>query len=299
MREAAGNEPQARLLGPHPQVSQLLAVITEPPDRPDTLGHVIAEQAFDVFFLALEACRQDNGIGRNDIPVLQFGAFGDEGVDIVELDQPDLAVDDQVGAAHVEIIAAAAVHELELPARFVFVVDPEAHFFQRLQHVLVEACGFFGHCGMNGFERLVRGRGGDEVRGLQGQAFVIQGVGQLCARLDIDDAGGAPLDKRYRRPVGLQVLRHIVGAGAGADDQDAFVLAALRAGIGAGMDDLALELVERRDCRQVGDAGDAGGHNHMSRPQGAGAAGLFQLHRPAAVGLVVSAAAEFGFRPEI
>ena len=49
------------------------------------------------------------------LPSLQSRALGDEAFDVVKLQQADLAGDDQIGAADIEVIAAAApqIHHLE------------------------------------------------------------------------------------------------------------------------------------------------------------------------------------------
>jgi hypothetical protein len=50
----------------------------------------------------------------------------------------DLALDDQVRAADVEVVAAAALQVLELPAGLVLGVDPEADAGEIVDQLLVE-----------------------------------------------------------------------------------------------------------------------------------------------------------------
>ena len=62
-----------------------------------------------------------------------------EGGDIGKLHQPDLAFDDQIGTADIEIVAAAAGEVLELPARSVLTeIELEAHPLESIEQVLVE-----------------------------------------------------------------------------------------------------------------------------------------------------------------
>src|SRR5262249_32934627 len=61
----------------------------------------------------------------------------------------------------------------------------------------------------------------DEVAILQGRTFAVERVRQLRARLDVDDQGRAALDERDLRTTRMQVLRDIVPAVAGADNEDA------------------------------------------------------------------------------
>ena len=66
-------------------------------------------------------------------------------VDIGELDQSDLAVGDQVRAADIETVAAAAGQVLELPAGAVLAeVELEADGGEAVQEVLVERLRLFG-----------------------------------------------------------------------------------------------------------------------------------------------------------
>ena len=66
--------------------------------------------------LRLVAGRQHDQVGGERLAALHPHAVGDEGFDIGKLDQPDRAAGDQIGAADVEIIAAAAGEVFELPA---------------------------------------------------------------------------------------------------------------------------------------------------------------------------------------
>src|SRR5688572_32360621 len=64
LRQAAGDEPQARLWGAREHVAQLL-VFAEAPDRADAGGNFVAEQLADQMLLALVAGRQNDQVGRN------------------------------------------------------------------------------------------------------------------------------------------------------------------------------------------------------------------------------------------
>ncbi len=116
MRQPAGDEPEAGLAGSGVHVAQFL-LLAESPDGADALFDRFAEQLSHQFFLALVAGREHDQTGRDRLAALHLRAAGDEGVDIGKLFQRDLALDDQIGAADVEIIAAAAGEVLELPCR--------------------------------------------------------------------------------------------------------------------------------------------------------------------------------------
>ena len=78
--------------------------------------------------LVLVAGREHHQVGRQRFaPSFSRDALGDEAVDVGKLQQPDLAVDDQVRAADIEVIAAAAPQILHLqPGLVLAVVQPEA-----------------------------------------------------------------------------------------------------------------------------------------------------------------------------
>ena len=114
-----GDEPEAGLPGAHEHVAQLL-VIAESPDRADAGGDILAKQFADQMFLAFVAGRQHDQIGGERIAVAHRRSLRDEPGDIGKLRQSDLACNDQIGAADIEVVAAAAGEVLELPARAVF-----------------------------------------------------------------------------------------------------------------------------------------------------------------------------------
>ena len=63
-----------------------------------------------------------------------------------------------------------------------------------------------------------------QVAVLERRAFVVERVGELRARLDVDDQRRAALHQRDLRAARMQVLRDVVAAVAGADDQRALAL---------------------------------------------------------------------------
>src|SRR6266481_964547 len=115
LREASGDEPQAGLAGARIHVAQLLG-LAKPPDRPDAIDDLVTEQFPNQFFLAFVSGRQHDQIGGKRLAALHPRAVGDKTFDIGKLLQGDLAFDDQIGAADIEIIAAAAGEIFELPA---------------------------------------------------------------------------------------------------------------------------------------------------------------------------------------
>ena len=108
----------------------------------------------------------------------------------------DIALYDQVGAADVEIIAAAAGEIFELPAGIVLAeVELEADALQALEQFLVERFRFFRRDRMALARQLQRHRGRDQIVILE-RAFVIRRVDQLRGWLDADDQRGRALEQR-------------------------------------------------------------------------------------------------------
>ena len=184
--EAAGDEPEAGLRGARIHVAQFL-VLAKSPDRADAVGDLVAEQFAHQMFLALVAGRQHDQIGGKRLAAGHPCAFRNEFFDIGKLPERDIA-DDQIGTADVEIIAAAAGEIFELPAGAVFAeIELEADALQPIEQRLVEFLRLFGQEAW-----LFRARGSGievamQVAVLERRPFVIERVGQLRARLDIDD----------------------------------------------------------------------------------------------------------------
>ena len=141
--KASGDEPQARLGRAHEHVAQLLA-LAKTPDRADPGGHLGAKELADQTFLSLIASRQHDQVGGENLAASHPRAIGDEFSDVGKLRQPHLAVDDQIGAADVEIIAAAARQVFELPAGAVVAeIELEAALREAVEQRLIQLCGLF------------------------------------------------------------------------------------------------------------------------------------------------------------
>src|ERR1700730_14739538 len=132
--------------------------------------------------------------------------------------QSYLSFDDQIGTADIEVIAPAAREILELPARSVFAeIELEAYPPEPIEQVLVPILPLLGEQATVLPCQLQRDGRRDEITVLERVSLVIERVGQLCARLDIDDQGGAALNKGDLCSARVQVLRNIVAAVARAD----------------------------------------------------------------------------------
>src|SRR5262245_32431460 len=107
----------------------------------------------------------------------------------------------------------------------------------------------------------------NEVAVLQRGPLVIKRVWELRARLDIDDERRATLNQRDLGPARAQILRNIMAAVAGADDENALALPLLTVVVLAGVQDRAAEGPQRRDIGKVRNAADAGGHHDVARTQ--------------------------------
>src|SRR5262249_16323073 len=90
LREAASDEIETGLWRAHIHVAQFLA-IAKAPDRTDTGRDTLAEQFPHQELLALVAGREHDQIGRHHRASLEAGAFGDETVDLCELQKLDRA----------------------------------------------------------------------------------------------------------------------------------------------------------------------------------------------------------------
>src|SRR5215510_8606668 len=75
----------------------------------------LAEQLPHKRLLALVASREHDQVGLQHVAVAKPGAVGDELRNVGKLNQTDLALDDQIRATDVEVIAAAPCQVLELP----------------------------------------------------------------------------------------------------------------------------------------------------------------------------------------
>ena len=263
--KTAGDEPEAGLRGAREHVAQLLP-IAKTPDGAEAGGDVVAEQLANQVFLALIAGRQHDQVGGKRGAATHACSLGDELGDVGPLGQGYGAIDDQIGAADVEIVSAAAGEVFELPARAVLAeVELEALAFQAVEEVAVQVPGLLGEADVAFFGEGQRHGGRDQVAVLQGRCFVIQRVGKLRARLDVDDQGRTSLHQRDSCAARVQVLRDVVAAVASADDKGALALPCLAIVVLAGVQDLAAEARQRRDVRQARNAADAGGHDHVSR----------------------------------
>jgi hypothetical protein len=144
LRETPGDKPEPRLSGAGEHVAQLL-FITESPDRANADGDILAKQFANQIFLAFVAGRQNDQIGGKHFAGAHSRSLYDEGVNVGELHQPDFALNDQIRAADIEVVAAATGEVLELPARSLLTeIKFEAHPLESIEQVLVEIPRFFG-----------------------------------------------------------------------------------------------------------------------------------------------------------
>src|SRR5581483_4404555 len=117
----------------------------EAPDRAHTLGDAVAEQFAHRIVLVLVAGRQHDEVGAKDVSALHSCAFGDKAGNVGELHEIDLAFDDEIGAADIEVIAAAAGEIFELPAAAVVAeVELEAFAGETVEQIAVDLLGLLG-----------------------------------------------------------------------------------------------------------------------------------------------------------
>src|SRR5207244_1244152 len=119
--------------------------IAESPDRADAIGDPVAEELAHEIALAFPAGRQDDEIRGQRLAVAQARASRGEPGDVRKLREADPAFGDEVRAADVEVVAAAARQVLELPAGAVFPeVELESLALQRIEQRLVELLRLLG-----------------------------------------------------------------------------------------------------------------------------------------------------------
>src|SRR5689334_18857462 len=119
VREAAADEPEPFLRGALPHVVHF-AVRTEAPHRPYFLRSVLTKELRHYRFLRDETRRQYDEIDRLQRAVFQARTLFLEALDSVVVQQPDLAVDDQLRAAGIEVIAAVTRAHHPLMAGAIF-----------------------------------------------------------------------------------------------------------------------------------------------------------------------------------
>ena len=118
------------------------------------------------------------------LAALHLGAGGGEGLDVGKLLERDLALHDQVGAADIEIIAAAACEIFELPAGIALAeVELESDAREPLQQFLVELFCLLGHHGVAFARQRQRHRGRDQIVVIE-RSLIIRRVDQLGRWLD-------------------------------------------------------------------------------------------------------------------
>src|SRR5215510_11833260 len=99
--------------------------------------------------LPLIAGRQHDQVDGERCAAAHERGRGQEGGDVRELRQSDLAFDDQIRAADIEVVAAAAGEILELPARSVLAeIELEAAALEPVEQFLVHRPRGFGQCDM-------------------------------------------------------------------------------------------------------------------------------------------------------
>src|SRR5438874_3284681 len=222
-------------------------------------------------------------------------------VERLDLQREVLRVDAALGEAAVEVVAAAARQILELPpGPFVAVIEAKATTFERLEERPVELLGVRRGELVRAARERKRHRRGDEIAILEWRTFAIEAVDQLRARLDVDDQRGRTLDNRHLSAARVKILRDVMAAIAGADDDCSLAAPGFAIRVLARVQHLAAEIGERGDVLQIGNATHTGrqhdmGGMHLVYAVGAAA----QAHGPAPSALVVAAAEKLGVRPVI
>src|SRR5271165_240505 len=138
VRETAADNPEALLRRRAEHVGEF-SVGRDAPDLPNLPSDLRAEKILQIFARRLIAGRGDQETSGNDAPIVQAHAAGDKAVDVVILNEADVAIGDQLRAAAIEIISAVASAELHLMAGLILAeVKFEAAPAQPFEQVLVD-----------------------------------------------------------------------------------------------------------------------------------------------------------------
>ena len=218
------------------------------------------------------------------------------------MQEADRTADDQLGAADVEVVTAAACAVLKRPAGAAFAeVEPESGFLQAVQQWLVHLLDAIGDQLVRDLRQLKRHRHIDQVAIFErGAGAEIDAVIPLRRGFDVDHQGRAALHHRDPRPAAVQVLRDIVGAGAGAEHQHVALAPLSAIAELARMQHRSAKARERWNLRQIRRAADAGGQDDVARSHLAQAAvGQSHACRPAMRLRIEARAFERGAGPEI
>ena len=197
--------------------------------------------------------------------VIQQRAALVETFDVGIMQQADIAADDQIRTADIEVVAAAALHVFHLESGLALPeIQPEAARLQPRQQVGIDLFHLGGG-------ELVRPAQHGEGEGRREQVTVVQRRPLVIQRIDLlrlrqaDDVARVALDHGHVGTAGLQVLGDVMGTVAGADDQRPLALPVLAIRIVAGVHDRALKHVQSGQVGDDGNGADTGGEDDMTR----------------------------------
>src|SRR5271157_1824826 len=214
VRETAPDDPETPLRRRAEHVGEF-AVRGDAPDLANLPGDVFAQEVSQVLARRLITGGGDEQIGGSDTPVLQARAASDEAVDVVVLDQADVAVDDQFRAATLEVVSAVTAAELHLMAGFVLTeIELEAAPAQAFEEVLVDLLHPLHRELVAAHEQRIGADRGNEIGVFGRQALVVVDRVDELGRVQTDHRGGAALDDVYGGAEIVQVLRDVVAARA-------------------------------------------------------------------------------------
>jgi len=108
LRKTASVEPQP-LCGVASTYCASSPSAPQSPYRADTVRDLIEQQQPHYVLLCPISGREHQKVGMNDAAIAHKRAFRHETLDIAVLDETNFAIDDQVGAADIEVVATAAL----------------------------------------------------------------------------------------------------------------------------------------------------------------------------------------------
>ena len=223
-----------------------------------------------------------------------------ETVDLVILHQADLARGDQIGAADVEVIPAAAAQIHHLEAGLVLTeMQAKSARGELFQNRLVDLAAFRGRELVGAAQDGIRHRCRKQVAVVERNALCVDRVDALRF-LQAHNIGLAALDHGGVRSMRMQFLRDVVAAGAAAEHQHGLACPFLRPGEMAGMHGGSGEILQTGKVGRDRNAAHAGRENEMPRTQCAlGAIGAAQVQFPRAGRIVIAASDQRCIAPDV
>ena len=151
---------------------------------------------------------QDDHVERYDAATLQRNPLGDKPFDPVEIKQFDLALDEGLRGADIEVVPGCVAEQLHGPTG---VIVADGQLLAHLPQASVQL-------GMRSFRRLGVGLGPPDHEGQ------VHRAAELIGLLDVDHAGGTALGHRRKCALFVEIEADVVRCGGCTDDHHLLAL---------------------------------------------------------------------------